>query len=539
MSFMAGLADGFAKSFGAMEDRRNAMKQDAFRVAYDSYTKKQAKYEEDAKQDKIWVETAKQITQEVGATPNAWEHAYTYLKGGFTPEQVAERMSRTHFSSVATPAMAENAAGLVPGMADMTKAAGLTMENPANEAASDLTSTKNPAQSNPDLMGSLTGAVGDIFNPEKMRERQFNQANKAVMGAAGVDQATFDKYNTGYTGPELMGGYKVDGVDPKKMPADPNALKPNDAPYIMLKNGGITNGLPQEDGTFKTFAGETITRDMIATNAAGMPIIMSEPMYSNYKSSGEEADNMLKDYRTAKADTRGIVDQLKGLTDMATNNPNVIAKASIISTAFNEIQGELSSVFNQIGSMTDPDIEKAEKGAVAALKQKLIDSDMNASDAQAFASRAISVKFKIARLLNGSGTLTNRDTQEAANLVLSSNDPKIFLRNAKIVARDMANQLDMQSDEFGKSFKIKNAKDLGAIDGSAIAPMSETLDKDSWEWLSTPDEPEVVDPNAAPPAVTWQASEAVVNALKKDYPNLKVGDPVTTDAQGNVIPANK
>jgi len=534
MSFMAGLAEGFGKTFNAMEERRGAMKQDAFRIAYDSYLKKQAKYAEDEKQDSQWVATAKQIASDYRAPPEAWEHAYTMLKEGSSYEQAAERFGRTKFSKIATPAMGEDLAGMVPYANGMTEAAGLTMQqNPATDAALDLTQPN--AEENPDILGSMTSAVGDIFNPDKIRERQMGQANKAVMSAAGVDQEEFDKYNQGYNGAELQGGYKVDGVEPKNTGANAFDGDPGKMPFAMLNDGSLLSGVQTPDGTgFQEFGSNRIIP------MSDVKKIMSPAHYAAYEKAGGEADALTKDYVSARSDTISMVSEIKGLSQMAADNPVVLAKTSLISTAFNEIENELNAVFSQIGGMSAEQVKAEEEKAVAAVSARLqANGDMMASDAQAFAARAVGVKFKVARLLNGSGQLTNRDVQEAANLVLSSNDPKIFLRNAKIVAADLSNAMDVKAEGLSGQFAIKNATSLGAFDGKSLAKMKDSMPAEDYEWLTAKEEmssAETQDPTAQSTTVKWEGN---VDEAKADaIPSLKpyVGKRVQIMADGTVKP---
>src|SRR5687767_1594121 len=109
MSFMAGLAEGFANTFNAMEQRRSAHKQDAFRIAYDSYLKKREDYDAAKKADMGFIESAHAAVKLAGhgVPASAWEHAYHALKGGMSMDATVELLRGSTWSAQLSPSMPE------------------------------------------------------------------------------------------------------------------------------------------------------------------------------------------------------------------------------------------------------------------------------------------------------------------------------------------------------------------------------------------------------------------------------------------------
>ena len=465
MGFMEGFASGFANTFNAMETRRQANKQDAFKVAYDSYLRKQAKYDEDSKLDKGYIDGAKAIIQQVpGAPPEAWEHAYELLKTGMSPENAIKQLTRTSFAVTAQPAMSEQPVDLMGGV-DPTKAAGLTLDNTANAAAGDMS-----AKTNPDLMGSIFGADG-ILNPEANKRRQLEGANKAVMNSTGMSQEEFDKVNGGYQPYTPTGNVDVVGVSAEK--ADPTAFKWSEAPVAILMDGQAVPVMPLGDGMYQGADGSTLTKEQVRS-------VTTQDMYKTYIAQGNQLDEQTKGYRTKKAASTAFTKGIIELNQMVQDNPNTIAKASIISTFVNDMGNELTSIIDQVNA--GGSVEEAESNIVNYIASGLKNTDENAMATQLVVSKATSLAFTMARAQND-GRVTEEDFKKAFSQIMASPDKEIFQANAKRLVRDQAQAVDAEAGTIGP-FARQSAKSLGfdaesAIGGSFI----EGLDKASRDWL--------------------------------------------------------
>jgi hypothetical protein len=455
MSFMAGFADGFAKSFGAAEERRHERKQDAFRVAYDSYMKKKDDFEAAKKKDTELVNSAKGIVAMArDSNPNtpesAWQTAYKYLQTGLPSDNVLERIEKTTFAAATEPSMSEEPTDLMTE----TQASGLT---PAPVAA-----PAQPEPTAPQGQGGLLGMLSGLAqNGEKMR---MERANNDV--AQSVGQEDWDAVNKGYTPTEVGPGPKVEGYNPGDGTGLGGEMK--DQQMVSTKDGKFLSGWRQADGSFRTQNGQLLDPSQIDS-------IRSMEEFGKYQELLGQLGDDKKPLMEDRAKTVTLANDIATLVEMANADGLVLTQAGQFAATLEGIGREIVGGLEIMKQWAPQDWKTKIEEDELAMQGALVTDGSTPEAARAYASQLVKVQYAMARAMSGAGAMSNFDVRSAEK-VLSSNNPAVFQQQAQQFVDSIVGAYNEEARFIlNNDIQVQHAKAMGMDVDGFLGPIGEDV----------------------------------------------------------------
>lgn len=462
MGFMSGLAEGFGKQVTAGLERKGQKERDALNIAMERWNKRKTEYETQATTDRKLQEQAKAIASSNGLPEGAWVDIYQQrLLVGDTMTG-AEKWATAQNWSVEDqqPSMPETPAAPEAPTAQDTEMADSGLAPGQAESA---------GQQDPGILGSMAGAVGNVLgtmgNPQAQQDALMQGANERATSTLGITPEEQAKIDAGYK-PNVPASNMA--FTPKP---DAGSLDPNDAVWLEVA-GKWKQGYVSPNG---------------ATDLQGQPLDGVTKVWTNEQFT--QVRNVLgsipkaEELMTQKADTVTLVENVAVMSQMADENPNVLARAVGLSVGINEIGNELNSIFSQINTLTEEEQALEESQYTQKLSDAMVAEGANASDAQRYAALAIGVKFDLARAMSGPGPLSEADRQ-AGEQALSTNDPAIFLQIAQDLAKKSLRSTDALANQLSGSPQVKQAMSIDGVDlGNLFEPVAKSLSIEATDWL--------------------------------------------------------
>jgi hypothetical protein len=475
MSFMKGFAEGFATTFNAMEQRRAAHKQDAVRMAYDSWLKKQTDYREAETKDKALIDAAKTAVVQAGkgVPASAWPHAYQLLKADMPMTEVIKQLRGSTWSAQLVPEAPEAPEPQQVGMEGEMVNAGLTPPTPEdiappnfNPASMNVTDTQNygappqdlsvppmgqetQQQSPFDPMKAMFGEEG-MFNPDANRRRQAERAQQEVMRTTGVSQEEWDQIMAGYQSP---------------VPDMVEQFDPAERVVPVSYDENVAEGKPNSG---------IEPKDLV-------------PLFN-------AIDERLKVLPDRYSKVKGFLRQAKEVDDMVRQMPETLRSVTGGVVVFNEIKGELEtavSIAQQIFNR-DPDGNAKPSELMETLEREL--SKENVLE-ELGANRQL-VMSKILRMIYAAGeaagqsgqAFANRDFEAFKETIMASKDYTTFSRGIREFATERVAELEdyltyLREKDSGIGYLRQNSEQHNVLLEQQLAPFSDDpAHKDMIDW---------------------------------------------------------
>lgn len=521
MGFMSGLAKGFSDSYQKGADRRAEMNKDLFQAAYNSYLNKKAQWDKDKKADQKAVDDAKTAVASAGVPEGAWTYAYQLIKGGDDLEQTIKRLQASTFATNNTPASVESANPAMDAIKQQTQDSGMapkpdaatqqTMAEDGTPLPPNADPTQQPqdigipptpqtpptAQQAPQVTAQMPNnaqqadqtvqpeplSVGNLFNPQQIAARRNQHIQQQLMGATGTDQATMDAINAGYTPNKLPDtGVRVTGYDPAKMTSSGGGggdVKGSDLMAFKMKDGTVQWGIVRNGQTMDATGTQPIDRSNIASISDASVISQQNTQLGPIQDAADKIS-------AKRLQAATLAQDLKYMDDIAQHDPTAIARVSVIPTFFNELSNEVGDIGSILAGGDASQIENVAGKAESFLSRQFQNAGMQAQDAQLLAARKVQVVFGLARLNNGGGSqLSNRDVDETAKQMLSTNDPAIFQKQAKDLVKRAMQTSDMETQQYSGNYQVQAAMKQQNIDpNSNFLPWDKLMGEDTYNWLN-------------------------------------------------------
>jgi len=513
---MAGLGKGFSTSFTNAANNRAAKEQDAFRIAYDQYTKKQEEYKSE---ESAWTKSltaAETIVDKYGAPKEYALQVAKMLRSGLSVEYVDEQVKAARFASTpeVTAASDVNAtspvdtqmqdSGLQPAAPPedagvINNAVTDTAQVQATTAEQPVVETPSAApQQNTDLLGALIGPNGIFKNAGESDEAG---AQRRVREAGGISQEEFDKYNGGFKPPEDTSGLKVTydtGTNTLGHPLEEFGMKDGvtKAKFIAADTEAksLANSSRPEDKA-KVARWEAIKPDLeVALDDKLDPQTKADLL----KPLGESAKQRME-YSLSKAAAKTMAEQGMALAKMAEETDGkVLTATSGAVSLFESIKTEGAAVLDLIGSWGADQTANEESviaNAAAEIDKLVGGGQMTKEVAQQyreFTAASIRYIFAVGKssLGQAGNGFSNKDYENVKNAILASNNKDAFINNLKRLSQEKFAEVDNQALALSDTAEIALLLDdetVGPALRKQMAPLETSLvGTPVLEWVNSP-----------------------------------------------------
>lgn len=490
--FMAGLGGAFSRSFESGLERANANKQDAFRVAYDDWTKKREKYSEDEASWKKYTEAGNLMAERYGAPKEAGLKAAEWLMAGYSMKDVDEMMRTTKFVAAPQPDQVDDPAQ-APNPDQQTQEA----FNQADKNIADPTTQPNPEIQQQEQGGLLEGLSG-IFPNAGLSDAE--KAQKKLMETTGVTQEEFDR---------VQGGFQRPDAPQIQMSMSTESFSP-------LEEFGLADGITDAKlkaaiVTAKQYenSDDPVLRGKAQRFNAILPdIVAAELMTKDPTTNDSKALDMLKvsqtpriELSTTRARTATMAQEGKQLVDMVSaSGGNVLTQTSGVVSGFEYIKKEANSVLDLVSGMVtqaggDPDQSTLLNGLDNFINGQLeagTYTEEQARQTREFHAAAIRYAYSVGKAMGQTGNgFSNKDFENIYKTIVTSNDSVAFDNNLKALINNQIRDVDTQTTsmlgEAGIKYTIENYPEIGKYLQDDLRTVESLIsDPSVMEWLNSP-----------------------------------------------------
>lgn len=477
--FMSGLGRSFSRQFDTQVKLGHERKQDAFRVAYDNWTRKRNEYEEDEKSWTKNLEAGNLIAERYGAPKEAGLKAAEWLAAGYSVDDVDEMMRTTKF--VVAPEVESPELVQEPDM--QMQESGLQQPQQGLQETDPVNKPKEQE-----------GFLGGIF--ANAGKSDAEKAAGRLQDELGISPEEFDRVNSGF-----------------KRPESPNIqMTLAEANFSPLEEFGLADGIT--DAKLKAAMVEAAQYEksgdpVLEAKAARFNAILPDIQAANLSTSDPETAaklvDVLKGTQTIRLElsqekvaAATMADQGKELVDMVTDSQGrVLTLASRGLSVFEQVRTETNAVLDLVSGIIEQSGGDPTENTMLAGLDNFINGQVEAGSYTAeearqvreFHASAIRYAYAVGKALGQQGNgFSNRDFENIYNSVVAvSNDPIAFENNLKRFIQGQVSQINSQNNE------LRNLADIAFVMTSfpSIAPFLEkgfsdveTLMNDSTvDWL--------------------------------------------------------